>query len=234
MDNLIRFNIMEEYKTIPGFTRYRMDTGTRKVYSKAVNPGWTELTLGRDGCYLLISDEGQRHRIRAIRLLYAVQNEVSPLDLPSGFLIVERHGKAVVIDRKGMMMESLKKRINRMAVRDVEKAYRDSMEFSVSVLEAYGTGDFSEVLKTVLKHEPEAIEYIRASGFARAEDTINEMWQQAVFVIMEGISRRKSVVLNVEACIRRVLRQLYFKRKKYNGLFRSYDDTAWYRSADGM
>lgn len=67
-----------EYSAIPGFTHYRICKETKTVQSNSSGE-WRNLALNvSNNCYAL-SYKGRRYAFTFSRLMYAVENNISPL-----------------------------------------------------------------------------------------------------------------------------------------------------------
>lgn len=216
---------MSEYKTIPGFSRYRINTETREVQSNAYGKGWKKIKTHRNGLVRIISDDREiEYSGSPTRILYAAQRGINPAKMGKHLAVVEQqNGELVLLDRKAFIERNLKQKKAR-SVEVAKEEYANAIEFCRSVLRAYETGDYTDIVTKIWQKHDEAVAYIKANKMSLTEEGINEMWMQVFDITLTNIRNKGSFVCNVSAYIRKVIRTLYAQKLKINKLLRSYDD----------
>lgn len=216
---------MSEYKTIPGFSRYRINTETKEVQSNAYGKGWKKIKPHRNGLVRIISDDRAIEYSRSpTRILYAAQRGINPAKMGKHLAVVEQQdGELVLLDRKAFIERNLKQKKAR-SVEVAKEEYENAIEFCRCVLRAYETGDYTDIVTKIWQKHDEAVAYIKANKMSLTEEGINEMWMQVFDIVLTNIRNKGSFVCNVSSYIRKVIRTLYAQKLRVNKLLRSYDD----------
>jgi hypothetical protein len=216
---------MSEYKTIPVFSRYRINTETEEVQSNAFGKGWKKIKPHRNGLVRIISDDkGTEYAGSPTRILYAAQRGINPAKMGRHLVVVkQKDGELVLLDRKALAERNIKQRTPK-SVESAKEEYAKAIDFCRCVLRAYETEDYTEVVTHIWKKHDEAVAYIKANKMSLTEEGVNEMWMQVFDIVLTNIRNKGSFVCNVSAYIRKVIRTLYAQKLRVNKLLRSYDD----------
>ncbi len=216
---------MNEYKTIPGFSRYRINTETEEVQSNAFGKGWKKIKPHRNGLVRIISDDKRTEYAGSpTRILYAAQRGINPAKMGRHLVVVkQKDGELVLLDRKALAERNIKQRTPK-SVESAKEEYAKAIDFCRCVLRAYETEDYTEVVTHIWKKHDEAIAYIKANKMSLTEEGVNEMWMQVFDIVLTNIRNKGSFVCNVSEYIRKVIRTLYAQKLRVNKLLRSYDN----------
>lgn len=213
-----------EYLAIPGFTHYRICKETKKVQSNYKNE-WKDLKPDRSKI-LTLYNEGKRYVFSINRLLYAVEKDISLADIPRNILVAEQSGKLLLITRNSFV-EHCKLNERRMAIRDrvdIRDQYLQGIHFAQLVLSAYDTGDYSQVIAEIWKHENYLRKYIRAKAIAVNKEKQDELISQVFDRTLKAITARTASILNLLGYMKIILRAIHSELLKEKKRLISYDD----------
>lgn len=208
---------------IPGFTRYRINTETKEVQSKALGKQWRNIKPHRNGLIRLVSDDRtNEYAGTPIRILYAAQRGINPAKMGRDLSVVEINGELVLLDRKALIEQKAKNRKPRNV--EVAKAeYNNAIDFCRCVLAAYETNDYTPIVTRIWQKRDEVVKYIRANNICLVEENINEIWMQAFDITLNHIRNNHTFICNLSAYLKRVVRSLHLQKVKIDKMIRSYD-----------
>lgn len=215
---------MSNYKIIPGFSRYRINTETEEVQSNVYGKGWKKIKPHRNGLVRIISDDKEiEYSGSPTRILYAAQRGINPAKMGRNLVVVKQQdGELMLLDRKALVERNIKLKKPR-SIETAKEEYANAIDFCRCVLRAYETEDYTEVVTHIWKKHGEVVAYIRANNMCQTEEGINEMWMQAFDITLTNIRNKGSFVCNVGAYLKKVIRSIYAQKLKINKLLRSYD-----------
>lgn len=218
---------MDMYVIIPGFSHYRINRETKEVQSNRQGGKWRNLKIHSCGCYRLISDKKNAYNATPNRLLYAAQRGINPAKMSGDLFVVERDGELCLFDRRAFTIYTNKSRQKKTkeAVRD---EYLQAIQFAQTVLTAYDTDDYTQVVTEIWKYENKMRSYMRMRNIAQNEEKQNELWMQTFDVTLDAIKNRRAYIVNLWGYLTRVVRTLHANIIKANKLITSLNENRKY------
>lgn len=213
---------MEEYITIPGFPKYRINPKNGEVQSCQKN-GWKSLRPKPTGNLLINGDI--RTRIRADRLLYAALRNINPALIPKGLSVVKTETGGLTLVDHMEFLHSDKITRKKKSAEELRQTYLQSISLCNTILQAYETDDYSQVIAELSKYENDMRDYMRARRIAYTKDTQDELWAQALDFVIQGIRDRRLFVSDASKYLKRVIRSQHAKLMELKKRIRSLDNT---------
>lgn len=214
-----------EYSAIPGFTHYRICKETKKVQSNSSGE-WRNLSLNvSNNCYALCY-KGHRYAFRFSRLMYAVENSISPLDLPEGSLVVEKCKKLCLISRSRALEYNKcnERRMDNKSEENIRDEYLKSIRFSQLVLSAYDTGDYSRVIAEMWGLEDDLRKYLRSNHIAINKKKQDELVAHIMEMTLNAITSKHACVTSVFSYMKTKARAIHSELLKEKKRLISYDE----------
>lgn len=214
-----------EYLAIPGFTHYRICKETKTVQSN-YSGEWRNRSLKvSNNCYELFY-KGRRYAFTFSRLVYAVENSISPLDIPEGSLIVEKCKKLCLISRSRALEYNKcnERRMGYKSEENIRKEYLMSIRFSRLVLSAYDTGDYSRVIAEMWGREDDLRKYLRSNRIAINKKKQDELVAHIMEMTLNAITSRHACITSVFSYMKTKARAIHAELLKEKKRIIPYDE----------
>lgn len=213
----------EKLMPVPGYAGYFIDPDTLEAWSyKQRRPRKLRKFKAKE--YYLFDGTGRRLTLSPLRMLYCAQHAISPDDLSSD-LIVIRKGNGLEAIRKDDLLRwyNASGKTNRRTI-DAPDFYRESIRWAQTVLDAYRTGDYSEVIRQIWSLEPDAREYMWRNNYAIRRETADEMWSDVAEYILAGIKEQRLLVGGLKEYMYKVIRTRHAKMSKLRKIQRAFKE----------
>lgn len=196
---------------IPGFSKYEINRESRQVRSSC--KGKSRILKILNGSYKLRSDDGSLYRAKDIRFLYSATKNIDPRDIPRVYNVVKTKDNGFVLRSRQEMNEELRKYLIKKKKFDVEKGYREAIDFCEVVLQAYRTCDFSKVINEIESRKAKVTEYIIRNGIAVKPERVQEVWEEILINVLDCIIEKRAYIVNLTGYLNRVARVHAVKKR---------------------
>lgn len=175
--------------------------------------------------------EKKEYTISINHLLYGTQQNIDPLLLKNCVMIEDPDTKVLKVYTKDEYNQLRLKKMHRVVAikpEEVEPYYRNAIRFSESVLLAYKTGEWSNVINEFVSYKQYALDYMRKGRFTLNRDTAEEAWSHIMAECIIRIKNKSGKVIVVEGYIKRIIRQYFGLMKAEKKKLISYDDINYF------
>ena len=210
----------ENLLPIPGYAGYFIDPDTMETWSyKRRRP--RKLKKFKEKEYYLFDGTGKRITIGPLRLLYCAQHSIIPSELGPDLCVILVRGHLQAVNLNDRLRENNRLGKTRQNARYEPDYYQKSIRWAQTVLDAYATGDYTQVALQIWSFKPGALEYMRKNNFAVSKNTAEELWSATAEYVLTGIKERRLLVGNPETYVYRVIRTLHAKRSRARKILRA-------------
>lgn len=206
---------------IPGFSKYEINRESRQVRSRY--KGKSRILRIHNGSYKLQPDDGCVYSARDIRYLYSAIKNIDPRDIPREYNIVKVNGNEFALKSRQEIVKEISTRLRIKKKFDVEKEYREAIDFCEVVLQAYRTCNFSKVINEIESRKAKVTEYIIRNRIAVRPERVQEVWEEISNNVLDCIIEKRAYIVNLTGYLNRVVRSYAAQKRKLEKITVSLD-----------
>ncbi|WP_300700948.1 NUMOD4 domain-containing protein [Bacteroides sp.] len=224
---------MEEiWKPIPFFKGYEV-SNKRRVRSLR----YKQPLLLKEQVFgvVVMRREMKTYRMSINHLLYGAQQKIDPCLLKNLVIQYDTVKMEFKIYTKDEYIKiQLDKMHREVAINseDVELHYRNVIRFSESILLAYETDEWSEVINEIVSYKQFALEYMQKARFTFNKDTAEEAWSYVLAECIIRIKSKKGRITFLEGYIKRIIGTYFGTIRAEKKKVMSYDGMDYFRGID--
>lgn len=213
------------WATIPGFSKYRINTETREIQSINRSRGkeWRTIKAQGNGAICIKADKGKSYTAQPNRFCYCALHNINPLRLDSHLYVTEAaDGTLRLLDSREFNQFRIKDRPTRSEAY-LKGEYEKAKRVIDIILAAYQTENYTQVVTEIWSYEGKVKDFIKARGLAFAADKIEEIWMQVFDITLDAIRKRKAYIINVLGYLKRVAITIAANERKIKERVRSLE-----------
>lgn len=198
------------FKPIPGFDRYLMDTEKMVVFNKCYN---RIFSVGNREKFQLRLSDYDRRTISINRLVYATEKQIDYFAIPHQFIVHNEDGKMVVFEKRDTTLWALEKRIKKSTT-DRIAIIDEKMRELMICRNCYETGDISEAMLFIEEHQTEIMLRFKRN-FKTSKENCYIAFAEAFDIMADKMKQPHTLVTNLTSTVFQIMSKQHRKHRKH-------------------